>query len=1125
MRSKVCILALAASACAAKIVRVPAQAPGLQAGIDAAADGDTVLAEPGTYFERIRFNGKRVTLGSRFIFSGDTSDIPATVIDAGGGGRAVSFVNAEGPGAVLTGFTIQNGSNGTGLEGGGIFVDTSAAPCLRFLRVRNCRAEYGGGLYCGPASHPLLEDVRFSGNSANSGGAAYFRETSDVVLRRVTADGNTVTWTGGAFLFQYGSARLDGVRIYDNGGAVSGGGVTLASVRIGLSDVAIVRNEAPGNGQYAGSGGGLYASESTVEFDSMARCNIHSNRAAVGSDLFAVRNSVIRVVVDTFTVLVPTAAQASPLKLFTFDIRTAKTNPQTDLFDYDVYVGPSGDDSANGRTPAEALKTITHALSSVLVDQQHPRILHLLDGTYSPSANGERFPLVLPSFITLRGTDRTRVVLDAESQGRVITAVERSSIVLKRLTVRGGMAENGGGVFCEHAGVRLDTIDVVWNRAGESGGYGGGLYIANGSNVQMTGVLIAHNRASMGGGMVLWSQTTTGLRSVTIRNNRASSDGGGMLSVSTAPLFDRNDRCSVYANEAGRTGSDFNTDTRMTVFLDTFSVAVPTARYAYPADLYTFDILHAVSGQVAQDVYVSPDGNDGNTGLSAGSPFRTVTHALSAIRADREHPLTVHLGAGLYSPATNGETFPIRPDDYVSLAGESERDVVLNADSTGGVLYFEKKKGIRLENLTVTGGSTEWGGGVFCNGTALAMDRVTVVRNSAAQGGGIALGWGSDAVLRNVTVADNRAVIGLGILVYESSPLFIQITVVGNRLGLGFNPDMAGFTVDGNARPRVFDSILRGNSGAQIGDFNILSECDVTHSDIEGGWPGEGNIDRDPLFADSAALDFRLRPGSPCIDAGTALWTSGQDTLAFLPGSAYQGAAPDMGACEFGADATVHPGDTDDNGLVDEWDIVPIGLFFLGSGPPRQGASLAWRPQTVQAWDAWNAVFADANGDGEVNETDVAAIGVHWGETHGGDWRRSGGLHQTADETLAPHAAAFRALYDGLRGGGEPFRKMRALLEEILPPERPAVFALDPNFPNPFNSETALRFHLPASASVTIRLYNVRGELVETVCPEKPFGAGTHQFRLRADRLGSGVYCVAIEAAGLKAVRKVVVLK
>ena len=53
-------------------------------------------------------------------------------------------------------------------------------------------------------------------------------------------------------------------------------------------------------------------------------------------------------------------------------------------------------------------------------------------------------------------------------------------------------------------------------------------------------------------------------------------------------------------------------------------------------------------------------------------------------------------------------------------------------------------------------------------------------------------------------------------------------------------------------------------------DYNYpLSIIDITYSNIQGGWEGEGNIDAIPEFAAPDRGDFHLERTSPCLDAGT----------------------------------------------------------------------------------------------------------------------------------------------------------------------------------------------------------------------------------------------------------------
>ena len=184
----------------AATIRVPGDAPTIQQGIAAAANGDTVLVAPGTYHERINFLGKAITVTSE-------QGPEVTVIDGSLGGTVVTFLSREGRDSVLSGFTIRRGFNVHG--GGGIAVGSSS-PTIR--------------------GNTITENGGCSGAGISSNASAPLIERNRVIANRVEVC--TGGWGIGIFILGTASGRA--AEIFDNDisgntstGSTFGGGVAL----------------------------------------------------------------------------------------------------------------------------------------------------------------------------------------------------------------------------------------------------------------------------------------------------------------------------------------------------------------------------------------------------------------------------------------------------------------------------------------------------------------------------------------------------------------------------------------------------------------------------------------------------------------------------------------------------------------------------------------------------------------------------------------------------------------------------------------------------------------------------------------------------------------------------------
>jgi predicted GH43/DUF377 family glycosyl hydrolase len=248
-------------------IHVPEEKPTIQAGINAARDGDCVLVTDGTYEENIDFKGKAITVASHFIMDDDTNHISNTIIDGSqfsnkDSASVVYFGSGEDTTSVLCGFTITGGS-GT----------------LRYWEADDFFYREGGGidLYYsgGKVIHNKISDnhIITGANEHGYGAGMSSRgmKSVNLIVRDNDISNNTVnTYSGagaGIVIGQYGNILCEHNIISNNtftanGGFTGGGGCYVFqtdSGKIFVNSNKILNNQALSTSPFkVGSGGGLY---------------------------------------------------------------------------------------------------------------------------------------------------------------------------------------------------------------------------------------------------------------------------------------------------------------------------------------------------------------------------------------------------------------------------------------------------------------------------------------------------------------------------------------------------------------------------------------------------------------------------------------------------------------------------------------------------------------------------------------------------------------------------------------------------------------------------------------------------------------------------------------------------
>jgi parallel beta-helix repeat protein/predicted outer membrane repeat protein len=518
---------------------------------------------------------------------------------------------------------------------------------------------------------------------------------------------------------------------------------------------------------------------------------------------------------------------------------------------------------------------------------------------------------------------------------------------------------------------------------------GGAVYCEHSSPI-FTNCVIRGSRATSGGGLECWSAARPRFTNCVFSNNAAYTDDGGAVHCFhySSPWFVN---CVFEGNSAAFRGGGIFCDYYSSPSFSNCLICADTA--VHGGGVYCGRWSSPTFTNCTIDSNQASENGGGVTSHDGSSPTFT--------ECTINHNRAIQVNGG-------------GVECWEASANFTDCTIGTNsANSYGGGLYC-LSSGPTLVNCVLSTNAAGGGGGVCCWSSSPTFVNCMFSRNSARGGGGVECLYSAPSFLNcllDCNTAENEG--GAAYCGSYSSPSFTSCTLSGNSANIG-----AGVYCWWSSSPIFSSTIISFSGGSGIyffyGERSHFEYCDIfgntggditfVNNDPSNGPPGIGqifttndngdscdiyfNIFLDPMFADTAAGNFHLRAGSPCIDAGDPL----------LP---------------YDPDST----------------IADIGAFYF---------------------------------------------------------------YQVGVETSII----------------------------LLPTE----FVLYPNWPNPFNATTSIRYDMPVTGKASLTVFNLLGQRVATLVNGQQL-AGSHTISWDASDLPSGVYLCRMQVAGFAQTRKMILLK
>lgn len=754
--------------------------------------------------------------------------------------------------------------------GAGCFAQNSEAIYRLNQIIENVASNSGGGLYLLNSSEATIQENFINLNRANStlennGGGGLFVSSSNATIRNNTVTNNTANAGGGLYLFSFSNANVEENNVSNNTATQNGGAFFIK-----LSNAQLNRNTITSNRTVQGNGGGIYIELSSA---ALLENTIEQNAAILGGG---------GVYLD----------KGNGASLESDSIRNNTARDGAGIFIFSTDTARFEKVAIEGNRASQFGAGMFARLSSVPVEG-----------------------LVFAANV-------------AQVAGGGIY-MDESNIPFSRNVVRNNEAgQQGGGVAITHNSfAELGSNVVIDNKAGTTGS---GIYIA-GSEPSLIHTTIARNLGGDGTGLA--AVTQNGKPSVVSMVNSIVAGQSLGIRASTGNTITL--EATLWAN--GGKANDWKTGAGVILpGIPDLNFQTTDVRFqadGYHLQNNSKAIGVGVDTLVSRDIDGDgrPQGNGPELGAdelladcaavippNLNTVYTTLQAAINESKpSDEIHVSGTCVGAltnsatgttqlafvnkpitvrGGYTPSNWLVSFPITQPTFLDAQGlgrvffiaPSTNATIENLNLAGGMatgqgggpggldagaIFYARNASPTLNNLTMNGGSTHYGGALYLENSTSKITNSTFESNQGVKGGAIFL-RSANISLRGSKIASNNSTDGGGIFLSFSQPLLESNTIELNSAtgaggGLFLESSSAtmrnngvftntaetagGIYVDGSG-PSIIRNFINGNVGQNAGGL-YLSNSTAT-------------VNGNQMIGNSAASGggIYIQAGNPTLD-------------------------------------------------------------------------------------------------------------------------------------------------------------------------------------------------------------------------------------------------------------------